>query len=240
MTKILTSLLLLILITSVSGNIQAQTNTYRINVGDFTSLKVYDNATVIYKSNPDSVGYAVYEAEHKFANAFIFSNNGKGTLKVQVVTEDVNLDNLPVVYVYSTYLNEVESSSAAATFIDSPAPCPLVKARLIGNGKLIINNINATTTELHLATGNGTIVANGNCKKTKIKTVGTGVIQADELESKEVHCSILGTGTIGCNPTELLKVKGIGSTKIYYKGSPEIKKNGGGKLIPIDSDEITE
>ncbi|MDE6787366.1 MAG: DUF2807 domain-containing protein, partial [Muribaculaceae bacterium] len=59
-------------------------------------------------------------------------------------------------------------------------------------------------------------------------------IQADRLEAVNVNCKMLGNGSIGCWPVEKLKIMGIGNTKIYYKGSPEIEKKGGGKLFPLE------
>ena len=210
----------------------ADTNTYRIKIGDFTHLKVVNNINVIYRCNPDSTGYAVYDADRTFANAYIFSNN-KGTLKIELATEHAGKEDLPTLTVYSDYLNSVESSSEKSVFIDTPSPCPLFKTKLIGNGKIIIDNLKANTAEIQLSTGNGTIVANGSVNTAKIKTIGTGTIQADELTAKEVICTILGTGSIGCHPTELLQSKGIGTTKIYYKGNPTIKKSGGGNIIQL-------
>lgn len=231
MLKHLFSFLLLSVITISSCF--ADTNTYRIKIGDFTRLKVFNNAIVVYRSNPDSVGYAVYTADKEMANAFIFSNNNKGVLRVEVATNHTDKKNLPVVTVYSRFIDNIESSSTECVFIESPMPCPTVKIKLIGNGKLIVNNISSTTTDIQLSTGNGTIVATGMTDKATIKTIGTGIIQADELEAKDVACSILGSGNIGCFPTENLIIKGIGSTKIYYKGEPKIKKSGGGTLIQI-------
>ena len=212
----------------------ADSKTYTLSVGDFTCLNTLNNANVIYRSNPDSIGYAVFEAEHRYAKAYIFNNNKAGTLKIEVAPEFADDDTLPTVYVYSQFINKIESSSTSTVFIDTPTPCPLLKAKLIGNGRLIINNITATTAEINLSTGNGTIVANGTCSHLKIKTIGTGVIQADELIATDVDCMILGTGSIGCNPRTSLNVKGVGSTKIYYKGQPQIKKSGGGTLIPME------
>lgn len=63
--------------------------------------------------------------------------------------------------------------------------------------------------------------------------VGTGTISADRLEADVVQCKILGSGSIGCWPLQKLNVRGIGSTKVYYKGDPQVKKSGGGKLYPL-------
>ena len=230
MLRNLATAILLSIITAISCF--AEVNTYRIKIGDFTHLKVVNNINVVYRCNPDSAGYAVYDADRTFANAYIFSNN-KGTLKIELATEHSGKDSLPTLTVYSEYLNSIESSSEKTVLIDTPLPCPLFKTKLIGNGKIIIDNLKATTAEIQLSTGNGTIVTNGNVNTAKIKTIGTGTIQADELIAKEVICTILGTGSIGCYPTELLQTKGIGTTKIYYKGNPIIKKSGGGNIIQL-------
>ena len=230
MFRNLATVILLSIISAISCF--ADTNTYSIKIGDFTHLKVVNDINVIYRCNPDSAGYAVYNADRTFANAYIFSNK-KSTLKIEIATEHAGEDSLPTLTVYSDYLNSIESSSEKIVFIDTPSPCPLFKTKLIGNGKIIIENLNATTTEIQLSTGNGTIVVNGSVNTAKIKTIGTGTIQADELTAKEVICTILGTGSIGCHPTDLLQTKGLGTTKIYYKGNPTIKKSGGGNIIQL-------
>ena len=73
-----------------------------------------------------------------------------------------------------------------------------------------------------------------------LKMVGTGTINADGLKTELVNCKIMGSGTIGCWPLSRLDVRGIGSTKIYYKGAPEIKKVGGGKLFPLTDENGEE
>ena len=50
----------------------------------------------------------------------------------------------------------------------------------------------------------------------------------------------MGGGTIGCWALDKLECRGIGSTRIYYKGEPEIKKVGGGKLFPLTSEEAVK
>ncbi len=61
--------------------------------------------------------------------------------------------------------------------------------------------------------------------------VGTGLIEAEGLEAMAVKCSILGTGDITCWPVKKLDVRGIGTTKIQYKGNPEIKKVEGARFF---------
>lgn len=212
----------------------AQKDTYRLKVGMFDRLSVYDNVNVVYRCVPDSAGMVVFEGVEDFANAFIFTNSN-GNLKIQVNTEDVGKPDLPVVYAYSDFLIEVENSSVFTVRIDKNAPVPKFTAKLIGNGEIVADRLSCTEVNANLMTGNGHIILSGETQTAKLKMVGTGLIQADRLKANRVKCSIMGSGSIGCWAVEKLDVRGIGSTKIYYKGDPELKKVGGGKVYPLTS-----
>lgn len=215
---------------------QARTETFRLNVGQFDRLSVYDNVHVIYHAHPDSTGYVVYTANEDLADIFIFSNV-KGNLKIQVDTKYVSIPDLPVLHVYSDFLTQVENSSKYSVKVLSNASVPRFKVRLIGNGEIVADNIKATEVEADFVTGNGVIAISGNCERAVYKMVGAGTIQADEMKATDVNCKIMGGGSIGCWADNKLDVRGIGSTKIYYKGSPQIKKVGGGKLFPLTLEE---
>ncbi len=210
----------------------AQKRTYRIEVGRFDKVNITDNVNVIYRSDPDSTGMAVFTGEEEFANAFIFTNN-KGKLRIQVDTEDVNNPKLPTLYIYSDYITEIENSSEFTATVENTIAVPRFSAKQIGNGKIVSTGLESGSVEAHLATGKGTVMLTGKADKAVFKMVGTGMIQADSLEVSEVKCSILGTGEIICWPLKKLDVRGIGTTKIFYKGNPKIKKVGGGKVFPV-------
>ena len=212
----------------------AEKNSYKLNVGIFDKLNVCDNVNVEYRCVPDSAGYIAFEGEEEFADALYFSNS-KGKLKVQVNTEDVNNPNLPTLRVYSQNLIEVENSSTFTTAIKGKISAPMLNLRQIGNGKIVVDDITANEVGATLATGKGVILVNGKCDVANLKMVGAGQIQAENLDAKKVKCHILGSGDIFCDSEETLEIRGIGSTSIYYKGNPEIKKVGGGKVIPIES-----
>ena len=214
----------------------AQEKTYTLKVGRFDKVKITDNVNVIYRSVPDSTGIVVFTGTENFANAFIFTNN-KGELRVQVNTEDVNDPDLPVLHIYSDYITSIENSSEFTTTVENSVSVPSFYVKQIGNGKIVATNINAGSVTAHLATGKGTITLTGNTEKAQYKMVGTGTIQASTLEALTVKCSILGTGDIICWPVKNLDVRGIGTTKIYYKGNPKIKKVGGGKVFPLVQSE---
>lgn len=208
---------------------------YKVEVGQFDKVKVVDNVNVVYRNLPDSTGYVQYVGAKEFADAFILTPK-EGTLKIQVSTDDVGNPELPTLYIYSDFLTSVENSSTFTLKVENPAPCAEFSAKEVGNGKIIVENLKANVVRATIATGNGTVNIAGECKDAILKMVGTGVISADRLEAVKVQCKILGGGTIGCYPLDQLDVKGIGSTKIYYKGEPHIKKSGGGKLFPLPAD----
>ncbi|MDE5807798.1 MAG: DUF2807 domain-containing protein [Muribaculaceae bacterium] len=212
---------------------QAGTETFRLKVGQFDKLSVQDNVSVIYHAKPDSTGYVVYQADEDLADVFIFTNN-KGNLRIQVATDKVNAAPLPVLHVYSDYLTCVENSSDHSVKVTSNSSVPRFTARMIGNGEIIADNISASEVEANFMTGNGVIAISGECGNATYKMVGTGTIQADEMKAENVNCKIMGGGSIGCWVLGKLDVRGIGSTKIYYKGDPKVKKVGGGKLFPLD------
>ena len=191
----------------------------------------------MWRCLPDSAGYIQFYGEERFADAFILTNNGKGTLKVQVSTEDVNDPALPTLYVYSSFLTEVKSNSALSVSAESVPPAADFKVTLIGNGRIDAGGLRCTRVSAKIATGNGVVTLGGECHDASFAMLGTGQIRADELEAQDVSCSIMGTGSIYTWPVEKLSTKGIGSTTIYYRGTPgEIRKRGrrriSGRTLP--------
>ena len=212
---------------------------YRLNIGQFDKVKIYDNVNVVYRCLPDSSGYVQFQGTEEFENAFIFNLKKDGTLKIQVNTEDIGKPDLPVLYIYSDFLISAENSSDFSLSIENPAPCAEFSATQVGNGSIDVENIKANKVIASITTGSGTVTLSGACVSASFRMVGAGLISADRLKADEVSCRILGTGSIGCWPLEKLQVRGIGTTKIYYKGNPQIKKSGGGKLfeLPEESEE---
>ena len=116
----------------------------------------------------------------------------------------------------------------------NPAKCAKFKAVLIGNGNLEVSGINAHRVIGILATGNGKVRLSGHGEDTLLKLKGTGSIEADDLYDDKVTCHVLGGGEIYCYPKEIV-LKGLGSTRVYYRGTPDkITKSGLGKLLPLE------
>lgn len=227
---------LILIITSLAlpAVMWGKQNDYEVRLGQFDRIQIDDNVNVIYRCVPDSTGYAAWSGDGRFDNSFIFTNNN-GKLRIQVQTEDVDDPELPVLRIYSDFLTYVATSSCLETRIENPAATPSLKVTLIGNGTLVVHGITVTKLSATLNTGNGHISLTGKARQANYKMIGTGSIQADLLEAERVKCNILGSGSIGCWPVDVLNVGGIGSTKIYYRGSPDVHKTGGGKLYRIDN-----
>lgn len=215
---------------------QLSAKEFTMPLGQFSKLQVDDDVNVIYIGGDGSPSRVRYEGEQKYAKAFLITQKGD-KLRIQVETAFVADPELPTLYVYSDFLKEASISSESTLKIDQAAPCSEIKFSLMGNGTMVANNIRATKVSASINSGNGTISIEGHCQSANLKMIGNGTIQADRMEAAEVECKILGTGSIGCWPVNELKVRGIGTTKIYYKGNPEISKKGGGKLFRLDTAE---
>lgn len=210
---------------------------YELDVNDFSELKVVEGVNVIYKANADSAGRAVFVAKDKIASALTF-NNSNNRLSIRLLGKDIAGIPVPTVTVYSKFLTKVENSGDSTVRITGIVPCPEFRARLIGNGRLIVDNLDVTHIDGSIDTGNGQLVLHGKVKTAKLSNTGKGTIQADNLVTSEIKCVMIGSGTIGCQVKKKLSVSGISSGKIYYKGKPaEIKNRAVGvSLIPLDGE----
>ncbi len=195
---------------------------YELDVKDFTELKVTDGINVDYRCVPDSAGKAVFVATPDMASALIFTP-GNGKLSVQLASKEIDRSKLPHITVYSNFLTRVENDGDSTVRIISLVPGPKFKARLVGNGRLVVRDVKMSNVDVSIDTGNGSIVIYGEADNAKFTCTGSGHIQADDLKAENVKCNMWGTGSIGCAPVKTLNILGAGSGKVYYKGNPEIK-----------------
>lgn len=223
-----TALFLTALITALT----LSAHTYVYDVGPFDRISQLGNINIVYSSNPDSIGLAFFQADTNLTEYIEVSNN-KGKLSV-TERKGHELDSLPTLHVYSDYISQIKTEGDATVTADLTALTPTLSLNLVGNGRIVCTGINSTDVNATIATGNGSIVMRGLCTNASYRLTGAGTIQADGLISQFVKCTTVGTGTIGCNAVQNLEVRAIGTTKIYYLGSPVIKKTGGGTLIRLD------
>lgn len=208
---------------------------HELKVGAFASLEVVNNIRVTCKFLPDSVGYVRFFTDEERADAVILDKSKPTRLKVMASPDFADKTaQIPHIYVYTDMLESVQSDSEKEVRVLGPAKCMKFKAVLIGNGLLEVTDIDAHRVIGVLATGNGKVRLTGRGEDTLLKLTGTGTIEAHDLSADKVTCHVFGGGEIYCFPKEIV-LKGLGSTRVYYRGTPEkITKSGLGKLLPLE------
>ena len=235
MKRVLISLLLA---TTVILTASPQVKRLEFKVGDFTSLALIDDINVNYRCNADSAGMVVVTSTQDVVDHIIFSLSNKGRLSIQLDEVIERMEGLPTLTVYSSSLNVAENDGDSTLRVTGLPPMKEFKVRLTDNGKVIVRGVRASQLELQILSGKGKIIANGYCDDLALRLVGTGEIQADEVDATNVSCRIIGTGSMGCNVLGgELKVSGSGTGKVYYKGNPSkvtVRKLGTIKAIPME------
>ncbi len=203
------------------------TQRYELKVNDFKELRVDNDIAVDYYCNPDSAGYAVFTATDAQAGWVLFDNNGRGKLSVQTDTDYPAGEKMPRIRVYSSSLEKVVNSGDSLVKVYNLPAADKFKAVLIGNGRLSVPGVEASTIEASIHSGNGQLTIEGRCTEAKLHLVGTGTILADRLEAVKVKATVVGTGHIGCSPSEAITVMGAGSGSVLYKQAPPTIKSRG-------------
>ena len=203
------------------------TQRYELKVNDFKELRVDNDIAVDYYCNPDSAGYAVFTATDAQAGWVLFDNNGRGKLSVQTDTDYPAGEKMPRIRVYSSSLEKVVNSGDSLVKVYNLPAADKFKAVLIGNGRLSVPGVEASTVEASIHSGNGQLTIEGRCTEAKLHLVGTGIILADRLEAVKVKATVVGTGHIGCSPSEAITVMGAGSGSVLYRQAPPTIKSRG-------------
>lgn len=201
---------------------------HTVKVGDFAHLSVNNSINVDYRSNPDSAGIAVFDVPAQLSNCVVFDNNGNGKLTITVdVPDGVFPVVIPTVTVYSRSLDKVVNMGDSTVRAFNVVTGRTLKARLEGNGRLSLRDINAHEVGASVFTGRGQLAVTGKCDKANLSCTGVGAIQADGLRAEKATVTINGTGSVGCYAAEELVIKGIGTGTVYYSGNPAKVKNRG-------------
>lgn len=217
---------LLTLAAPITGMGQS-TQRYELKVNDFKELRVDNDIAVDYYCNPDSAGYAVFTATDAQSGWVLFDNNGRGKLSVQTDTDYPAGEKMPRIRVYSSSLEKVVNSGDSLVKVYNLPAADKFKAVLIGNGRLSVPGVEASTVEASIHSGNGQLTIEGRCTEAKLHLVGTGTILADRLEAVKVKATVVGTGHIGCSPSEAITVMGAGSGSVLYRQAPPTIKSRG-------------
>lgn len=208
---------------------------FAVNVGEFSEVNVGDGIGVTVKCNPDSAGTVVFECPPNVA-PYILLSNDKRTLKVQLQNDAQLPRRLPRLTVYSQFVDKVSNSGDSIVNVVDPAPSGSIKLVITGNGNIVGRGLHSTVVEGQTMAGRGKLVLEGRANMLKLRTVGAGSIEAGTLVADRADVFMGGTGSVDCNVTGELTVKGLGSGKVYCKGKPKIKNRtlGTVKVIEID------
>ncbi|MDE5596159.1 MAG: DUF2807 domain-containing protein [Muribaculaceae bacterium] len=226
---------------AVASSSTAQKSMYKLDVGDFSEFKVNDGINVEYNCSTDSAGWAYFECDAATAQKLMFTNK-KNSLVIQIDAEGTTISDLPTLRIYSMTLQKVENSGDSVVRIGRMVPVREFKASVVGNGTLIIDNVQTHKADLSIRTGNGHLVANGSTREANLRNVGTGRLEASGLKSERTKCNVFGTGPIDCNASASLTVTGAGSGKVYYGGTPQTITNRaiGVKAISMDTNQVID
>ncbi len=203
-------------------------------VGPFDAISAQGGVKVTYRCEPDSAGLAVIVNPEGADGVEISVKKGLLTIKNQ--DESANFANWPEVRVYSAYVTSLSSEKNARIEALLQTTVPEFSATVSGNGLIVAKGVDCTSAKLSLSTGAGKIEASGKTVELSCNLVGTGSIEAADLRAEIVKCRAMGTGSIGCQAIDTLDVTGLGSTRIFYKGNPDVKKTGAARLSRLVSD----
>lgn len=232
MTKRAIFLLLLFLNFTLS---YAQEKLYQFNVGDFQEITVVDHLNVTYRNVPDSPGVVEFRVDPRYVSDLSFENK-KGKLKIQNDGEQPDSIFSPIV-VYSSSLTSATNWGDGKLQVQAPPEVAKFKAKVIGNGSVVVTDVQATELTAAVQAGKGRIFVSGKAHTASLQLMSAGSIEAGSLEAAVVRCRMYGTGSIDCCPQEDLSVAGITSGTVYYKGSPAkiVNRSIGAHLVKIEN-----
>lgn len=210
---------------------------YRPRFNDFNDLTVSSDINVVYKCNPDSAGYAIFECHPSVAHAITFSFN-KAKLKIDVISDSAIVHELPTVTVYSSTLSKVTNLGSETITVEAPAPVEDLSLKVIGNGAIVASDVKCTRLSVASQAGKGTVTVSGAANEASYTVSGVGAIGASGMSTIKAKCWVTFTGSIECNVSESLTVYGAGTGSVLYVGEPKIKKRAlGVKLEQLTADE---
>lgn len=229
----------LIMLLTATTAVGQENKLYEIKVHDFTHLEVDNNIRVRYIANADSAGLIIFSATPEMASRLYFTDKGKGKVDIQCCADCTYDMEFPEVTIYSSGLRKIVNSGDSLVTVERNPPCDRFDATLLGNGRISVRDIEASKVDAKIATGNGQLIISGKCTTCNLMVTGTGTIQADRLKAVQGKATVIGTGTIGCDFSEVITIAGVGTGKVMYRVTPKKVKSHaiGIKHYPLDSKE---
>lgn len=197
------------------------------NIFDIYTFEVENNQLTIKPKEKYKKMYRIKPTE------FTITTHSSTIKKVHLAGSSTFNVNSPL-----TNLDELAIDLAGSGKVNLPERVEVatIKTDLAGSGTVHAAELICSAYEGDIA-GSGTLVLGGEAEKVSLSVAGSGEIKAFALQTKELFCSIAGSGDVEMSVSDKIDVDIAGSGKIRYKGNPtEIKKHiaGSGSIKKVE------
>jgi hypothetical protein len=201
------------------------------NVGDFSTLKVFNGLTVeIQKSNKSKIEISGSQSDE------VTVKNSNGILKIRLkFPESFTAEDVRIVLFYDSSIAVLDANEGAVIFSKKKIKQQHLEVKVQEGARI---NVAVGTKHLVVkAVSGGIIKLEGTTQNQNVDVNTGGIYEAYELESKQTIVTAATGGIVKVYATEVLDAKVRFGGTIYYKGSPEVlktKKIIGGSIKAID------
>lgn len=205
--------------------------TYEINVGDFTEVRVELLCDIIYSSAPS--GSVTLEIQPNLMRHVSVKESG-GVLTVRAA-RNIHWSGktwVPVLYISTPSLSKVSHVGAGSFKTVDPIVADSFSLNITGAANSTAM-LDVDRLSVNLA-GAGNIELSGRADDANIDIAGTGRLDALDLETRYSMINIAGVGTVRINCIEKLRIVAGGLGTVEYTGSPLLDVSRGG-LVTLRS-----
>ena len=205
--------------------------TYTIEVGEFTEVRVELLCDILYSSEPsDSV---TLEIQPNLMKHIIVEESG-GVLKVRSTRSIRWTTNAqtPVLHISTPELNRVTHAGAGSFRTIDPIVADAFTLSITGaaDSKAVLD-VDSLTVKL---TGAGDIELSGRADVADVGIAGAGKLDALGLKTRSTAINLAGVGTVRISCEESLSIVAGGVGTVEYSGTPVIDISRGG-LVTLRS-----
>jgi len=189
------------------------------NLGDFTTLKVFNGLTVeLQKSTTSKIVITGPKSDD------VSIKNSDGTLKIRLKFPDsFTADGVKIVLFYSKEIAILDANEGANIVSDEIIKQQHLEVK-VQEGAAIDLKVNANYLEIKSVSG-GIISLTGVTKNQNIEANTGGIYKAFDLESEQTIANSASGAIVEVKASDLLDAKAQFGGSIYYKGSPKVIKS---------------
>lgn len=184
------------------------------NVGEFSTLKVYDliNVTMI-KSDKDEV---VISGSNKHDVEFV---NKNGTLKIRMDMEELYSGDNTKVTLYYTKVDVIDANEGADVNVQTPIDQYEIDLKTQEGGK-IEAVLEVSYANIRAVTG-GEISTSGTAKNQDISIYTGGIYNAKDLVTEYTEVRVQAAGEASINSVDKVDVRIRAGGDVYIYGTPK-------------------